>query len=52
MERTPMLNNDEQYLKYPLCGNRYEIEKYKEDNLTSEEDSTEQAREGEKKKKM
>ena len=50
-EITPMLNNYEQKLNYLQCEYIYKIEKKKEDNFTSEEDSDEQAREDKKKTK-
>ena len=51
MKITPMLNNNEQKLNHPPCEYIDEIEKDKENNLTSEEDITEQAREDKKNKK-
>ena len=51
IKRTPMLNNYEQQLNYPQCEIIDEIEKNKGDDLTSEEDGTEQDREEETKKK-
>ena len=51
MKRTPMLNNDDQQLNHPICENIDEKENDKEDNLTYEEDRTQQARRDEKKTK-
>ena len=49
---TPMSNNDKQHLNHPICENIDEKENYKEDNLTPEEDRTQQARGDEKKNKV
>ena len=42
MTRTPMLNIDKQQSNHPICKNIDEKENDKEDNLTSEEDRTQQ----------
>ena len=46
-----MMNNDEKQMNYPICENIDEKENYKEYNLTSEEDRTQQARGDEKKRR-
>ena len=43
MKRTPMLNIDEQQFNNPIYENIYEKENDKKDNLTYEEDRTQQA---------
>ena len=50
-KRNLMVNNDEQKLNHPMCENKEENENYKEDNLTSEEDRTQQDKGEERKTK-